>query len=103
VRRGDDYAYLVFRADSRKRMRLFALPLYAGGDPALLDAAWGSVRAHLLTRHRLVFILGERNILPFARGLGRELRAPRPKMVRGEGIPAAEIDYLYSELALVSW
>jgi hypothetical protein len=103
VRRGDDYAYLVFRADARKRMRLFALPLYVGGDPAVLDAAWGSVRAHLLRRHRLVFILGERNILPFARGLGRELRDPRPKMIRGEGIPAAEVDYLYSELALVSW
>lgn len=103
VTRGDEYAYLVFRADSRKRMRVFATPLYVGGSRRLLEDAWSDVRSHLLTHHRLLFTLAERRILSFARGLGRELRNPRPKMVRGDALLAGEVDYLYSELALVSW
>jgi hypothetical protein len=103
VRRGGEYAYLVFRADSRKRLRLFATPLYVGGSQALLESEWGSVRAHLLLRHRLTFTLAERRLLHFARGLGRQLQSPRPKMVRSENSSSQEIDYLYSELALVSW
>lgn len=103
VQRGDEYAYLVFRADSRKRLRLFATPLYVGGSRQLLEAAWGDVRAHLMLRHRLAFTLAERRLLQFAHGLGRELGNPRPKMIRGEALPPADVDYLYSELALVSW
>lgn len=103
VTRGDEYAYLVFRADSRKRLRLFATPLYVGGSRRLLEEAWGDVRAHLILRHRLPFTLAERRILSFAHGLGRELPHPRPKMIRGDALPATEVDYLYSELALVGW
>jgi len=101
IERADEYAYLVFRADARKGLRLFAAPLYVGGDPAVLGTAWNDVRAYLLRRHRLLFCLAEHRLLPAARGLGRELRHPRPKMVRGDTPDA--IDYLYSELALVSW
>lgn len=103
VTRGDEYAYLVFRADARKRLRLFATPLYVGGSRRLLEAAWADVRSYLLLRHRLVFTLAERRMLSFAHGLGRDLRTPRPKMVRGDAWPVADVDYLYSELALVSW
>ncbi len=103
VQRGDRYAYLVYRAHSLKRLRLFALPLYAGGDRALLEAEWGAVRAHLLRHDRLPFTLAERRLLGFTRGLGRTMRAPRARMVRGTGVDPADLDYLYSELALIEW
>ncbi len=103
VQRDGRHAYLVFRADSRKRLRLFATPLYVGGDRELLGSAWPQVRAHLLLRHRLPFTLAETRLLPFRVGLGRRIAQPRPKMIRGDALPAAQVDYLYSELALVSW
>ncbi|MGO4680989.1 hypothetical protein [Microbacterium sp. 2MCAF23] len=103
VQRGDQYAYLVYRAHRMKRLRLFALPLYAGGDRALLEAAWGAVRGHLLRHDGLPFTLAERRLLGFDRGIGRTLRVPRARMVRGAGLEPAAIDYLYSELALVEW
>ena len=99
----DQYAYVVFRAVSRKRLRLFATFLYVGGDRATLVDAWGMVRAHLLFHHRLLFTLAEHRLLGPIGGLGRELRNPRPKMVRGAGIEDASVDYMYSELALVDW
>jgi hypothetical protein len=103
VQRGDEYAYLVFRTHTLRRLRLFALPLYAGGSRTLLEAEWGAVRAHLLVRHGLPFTLAESRILGFANGVGRRLAAPRPRMVRGDSPSADSIDYLYSELALVEW
>lgn len=103
VQRGDEYSYLVFRADSRRRLRLFATPLYVGGSRSLLKSAWGQVRGHLLLRHGLAFTLAERRLLSFGLGLGVELRNPRPKMIRGDALPPKDVDYLYSELALVSW
>lgn len=103
VQCGGRYAYLVYRAHSLKRLRLFALPLYAGGDRVLLEEAWGAVRAHLLRHDRLPFTLAERRLLGFAHGIGRELRSPRARMVRGQGLDPADVDYLYSELALVEW
>jgi hypothetical protein len=103
VQRGERHAYLVYRAHRMKRLRLFALPLYAGGDRALLEEAWGAVRAYLLRRDGLPFTLAERRLLGFSRGFGRALRSPRARMVRGIGLDPAQIDYLYSELALVEW
>lgn len=102
VTEGAHYAYLVYRRDRRKRLPLFASPLYAGGDRELLRARWRHVRAHLL-RRGMPFTLAERRLLGFAEGLGRELSHPRPKMVRGDGLDRDHVDYLYSELALVSW
>ena len=97
-----DYGYLIFRRDRRKGLRLFATPLYVGGDIARIESAWGAIRAHLLKKG-LVFTLAERRILGFSRGLGAELSNPRPKMFRGDGLRADEVDYLYSELTLVAW
>lgn len=102
VTRGDRHGYLVYRRDRRKRLPLFASALYVGGDRALVAEAWNGVRAHLL-RRGIPFTLAERRILGFARGAGRELADPRAKMYRGEGVDPETIDYLYSELALVSW
>lgn len=102
VRRGDRYGYLVYRRDRRKRLRLFASPLYVGGDRDLVVDAWGRIRAHFL-RRGLPFTLVEHRILGGVRGPGREITAPRAKMYRGEGVDPGAIDYLYSELALVEW
>ncbi|QGN35620.1 hypothetical protein GJV80_14890 [Microlunatus sp. Gsoil 973] len=97
------YAYLVFRRDRRKGLPLFASPLYVGGDPAVLEAAWPSVTSHILLAHHLPATLAERRILGFTPRRGFELRSPRPKMTRGGRLAATDIDYLYSELALVEW
>jgi hypothetical protein len=103
VKGADEYAYLVFRRDRRKGLPLFASPIYVGGDPALLEAAWPLVRSFLLVRHRLPLTLAERRILGFARGIGLELSNPRAKMFRGNRRTPTAIDYLYSELTLVEW
>lgn len=97
-----EYGYLMFRRDRRKGMRLFATPLFAGGSAACIESAWGAIRSHLLGRG-LLFTLAEHRVLGFSRGLGTELSKPRNKMVRGSGIRAEDIDYLYSELTLVAW
>lgn len=101
VERDGAYAYLVYRIVSRRRLRLFAAPLYVGGDRELLEAAWGPVRAHL-SRRGLPFTFAEERVLGFARGLGVSLARPRPKMVRG-AVDDAAVDYLYSEMALLDW
>lgn len=103
VQRGDEYAYLIFRVDTRKRMRLFASPLYAGGSRTLLQRAWPQIASHLLSRHGLPFTLAEQRVLGFTPRAGRELANPRPKMYRGAAIHDEHIDYLYSELALINW
>jgi hypothetical protein len=103
VRRGDDYAYLVYRRDRRKRLPVFATPLYRGGSVDLLRQAWPAVGAALLRRGHLA-TLAEERILGFTPpGLGRSLHSPRPRMVRGDRLPDDAIDYLYSELALLKW
>ncbi len=100
VGNGGEYAYLVYRRDRRKRLPLFATPLYVGGNPALLQRAWGAVAAHLVS-NGMPFTLAERRILGFTPvGPGRELASPRPRMAKGEPVPT---DYLYSELALLPW
>ena len=97
-----EYGYLMFRRDRRKGLRLFATPLYAGGSTEYIEGAWGAIRSHLLGKG-LLFTLAEHRVLGFSRGPGTALRNPRPKMFRGDGIDARDIDYLYSELTLVAW
>ncbi|WP_153503467.1 hypothetical protein [Cumulibacter manganitolerans] len=97
------HGYLMYRRDRRKRLALFASPLYVGGDPEVLRAGWGAVAAHLL-RRGLPMTLAERRVLGFTPpGPGRALAAPRPKMYRPAAADPNGIDYLYSELALLEW
>ncbi|WP_203416530.1 hypothetical protein [Jiangella ureilytica] len=104
VGRDGAHGYLMFRRDRRKRLPLFATPLYAGGDAGCLEAAWPAVAAHLLLRHGLPLTLAERRILGFTPGgPGRVLAQPRPKMFRAEHVGPESIDHLYSELTLVRW
>jgi hypothetical protein len=103
VERDGAHGYFMFRRDRRKRLPLFATPLYAGGDPGALEAAWPAVGAHLL-RHGLPLTLAERRVLGFTPGgPGRELDRPRPKMFRSKDVGPESIDHLYSELTLVRW
>jgi len=96
------YAYLMYRRDRRKRLPIFASPLYAGGDAAMLEDAWPAVGSHLLGRG-LAATLAERRVLGFSPGgPGRQLARPRVKMYLGKA-GAEEVDYLYSELTLLQW
>ncbi|MDQ7992122.1 MAG: hypothetical protein AAGC63_03520 [Propionicimonas sp.] len=102
VQSGAGYGYLVFRRDRRKGLRLFATPLYAGGDPECLRRGWRRIGSYLLLRCGLPVTLAEPRILGFRPGPGRRLGKPRARMVRG--VPDLDgVDYLYSELALVEW
>ena len=104
VRRGERHGYVMFRRYRRKGVRLFAGPLFIGGDRSVVEGAWRSIRSHWL-RRGLPFTLAEHRVLGFRRGLGLglELAEPRVKMFRGHGIRADQVDDLYSELTLVAW
>jgi GNAT superfamily N-acetyltransferase len=100
---GAEYSYLVVRKDRRKRLPFFVSALYVGGSGDLLRSAWPQIASHLLLRHGALATLAERRILGFLPRFGRDQRAPRAKMFRSEVVPAEAIDYLYSELTLLSW
>ncbi|MGP3535751.1 GNAT family N-acetyltransferase [Microbacterium sp. RD1] len=102
VQRGRDYAYVIYRRDRRKRLPLFATVLYAGGSGELLREAWPAVRTRL-ARHGLAATLAEPRLLGFVPSPARAIAQPRAKMVRGDGWDDAQVDYVYSELALVAW
>lgn len=102
ISRGE-YGYLVVRKDRRKRLPLFASPLYAGGSRDLLRAAWPQIGSHLLRRHGALATLAEGRVLGFRPVLGIDLETPRAKMFRSTAVPAGSIDYLYSELTLLEW
>ena len=103
VRRDADYAYVIYRRDRRKRMAAFASPLHVLGKPGVLEDAWAQVCWFLLRRGFLM-TLAESRVLRFSpAGPGRELKRPRPKMYKGDGLRESEIDYLYSELTLLEW
>ena len=103
VRSDEEYAYLMYRRDRRKRLPVFASPLFVGGSRPLLKSAWRGVAGHLLIKHGLLATLAEHRVLGFVPSPGRTLSQPRPKMYRSKALSAGEIDYLYSELTLLQW
>ncbi|WP_164477794.1 hypothetical protein [Nocardioides pantholopis] len=98
---GTEHCYVVYRRDRRRRLRLFASLLHVS-DPDLLRRWRGDLARHLLARG-LPLTLAELRVVGERPGGSVLLRHPRPKMVRGSAVPAAAVDSLYSELALVSW
>ncbi|MET0714120.1 MAG: hypothetical protein ABWY23_04085 [Mycetocola sp.] len=100
---GGEYCYLVVRRDRRKRLPLFATPLYVGGSVELLRSAWPHLASHLLFRQGALATLAEERILGFSPPLGHTLRSPRAKMVRSTEVSSDAVDYLYSELTLLEW
>ncbi|MET0933485.1 MAG: hypothetical protein ABWX56_07215 [Mycetocola sp.] len=103
VTAGGEYCYLVVRRDRRKRLPLFATPLYVGGSVELLRSSWPHVASHLLVRQGALATLAERRILGFDPPRGFGLRTPRAKMFLSKNVPAEVVDYLYSELTLLEW
>ncbi len=100
---GDEYCYLIFRKDRRKRLPFFTTPLYAGGSRELLQSAWPQLASHFLLRHGAFATLAEKRVLGFVPPRGFTLRAPRAKMFRSSSLSAEEVDYVYSELTLLEW
>ena len=98
-----EYSYLVVRKDRRKRLPVFASPLYVGGSTDLLRSAWPQIASHLLLRQGALATLAERRVLGFIPTRGLDLRNPRAKMFIGKNLSADTIDYLYSELSLLEW
>ena len=102
VERDGAHGYLIFRRDRRKGLPLFATPLYVGGDRSVVSAGWSSVSSYLL-RAGLPLTLAESRVLGFEPWPGIRLSHPRPRMYRSRVLGAEEVDYLYSELTLVTW
>lgn len=100
--RGNEWCYLVFRKDRRKRLPFFASILYAS-NPELLRAMGGRLSRHLLFRHGVLAILAELRVVRHRPRLSVMVRSPRRKMFKSDHLTADQIDYLYSELVCVTW
>lgn len=97
-----EHCYVVFRRDTRKRVRAFGSILHVS-NPELFRAAAGPVGGHLLTRHGIPATLVERRVAGGTVRRGRTLRRSRPKMFRSRTLAADQVGYLYSELTCLAW
>jgi hypothetical protein len=102
IRRGERSCYVVFRADRRKGLPLFASILHVG-DQDLFRAASRRLGRHLLLRHGLPAMLTERHVVERPQTISYTLKTPRRKMFRSASLKPAQIDYLYSELVCLPW
>jgi hypothetical protein len=100
--RGDESCYVVFRKDSRKRVRAFASILYVGNKP-LFQRMVRPLGSHLLLRHGAFATLLESRVVGGAPQGAIRLSRARPKMFKSETLTADQIDYLYSELTCLEW
>lgn len=97
-----EHCYVVFRRDSRKKVRAFGSVLHVS-NPELFRAAIGQVSSHLLTRHGVAATLVELRIAGGRPARGMLLKTSRPKMFRSETLDPDKIDYMYSELTCLAW
>jgi hypothetical protein len=97
-----EHCYVVFRRDTRKRVRAFGSILH-GGNPELFRAAAGQVGGHLMTGHGILATLVERRVSGGPVRRGRTLARSRPKMYRSKTLAADQVAYLYSELTCLAW
>lgn len=97
-----EHCYVVYRRDSRKRVRAFASILHASNQE-LFRASAGHVASHLLTRHGIPATLVERRVAGGFVKRGVVLHRSRPKMFRSHILEPDQIDYLYSELTCLAW
>jgi len=98
---GDEWCYVMFRRDRRKRLPLFATLLHVS-HPALLREAARPLARHLL-RHGVLVTLAERPVIPQPPGRSIRLNRSRPKMLKSDRLRPDQIDYLYSELTCLAW
>jgi hypothetical protein len=97
-----EHCYVVFRRDSRKKVRAFGSLLHVS-NPELFRAAIGQVSSHLLTRYGIAATLVELRIAGGRPASGTLLKTSRPKMFRSETLNPDKIDYMYSELTCLAW
>lgn len=102
VQVGGESCYVVARRDRRKRMPVFATLLHVSAPDVLARAGHAPYR-HLLLRHRTLVTLAEHRVAGRPPRISRPQRDPRRRMFRSSQTPAADIDYLYSELTCVPW
>jgi hypothetical protein len=97
--KGDRSCYVMFRRERRKRLPLFALILHVSNPDLFRD--WGPhFYRYLLFRRGIAATLAEVRVVGHrpARSVAVE---GWPKMFLSEDLGPEQIDYLYSELALV--
>ena len=99
---GDESCYVVFRKDSRKRVRAFASILYVG-NTRLFQRMVRPLGGHLLLHHGALATLLESRVVGGAPPGGIPLSRARPKMFKSDTLTADQIDYLYSELTCLEW
>ena len=98
---GSESCYVIFRRESRKRLRLFATLLHVG-NPALLRRTLRPLCGHLLTHFGIAATFVEHRVAGF-RPAHAIAAQPRVRMFRSGDLGAGQIDYLYSELVSVPW
>ncbi|WP_157719759.1 hypothetical protein [Microlunatus sagamiharensis] len=101
VVRGERQCYVLYRRDTRKRLRCFATLLHVS-DPELYTDSRSAVDRVLLREGALVTLV-ELRVLGGRVPPGARLYAGRPKLVKGKDLPLDEVDDLYSELTCVPW
>ncbi|WP_328414029.1 hypothetical protein OG470_18865 [Micromonospora sp. NBC_00389] len=102
LRSGEEWCYVIFRRDRRKRLPLFASILHVS-NPELFRRLALPLARHLLLRHRIPVSLVEPRVTGHRPRLSILLRSPRRKMFKSARLAPGQIDYLYSELVCVTW
>jgi hypothetical protein len=97
-----EHCYVVYRRDTRKRVRAFGSVLHVS-NPELFRAEAGRVASHLLTRQGIAATLVERRVSGGPVRRARALSRPRPKMFRSPSLAPEQVRYLYSELTCLAW
>ena len=98
----NESCYVMFRKDTRKRVRAFASILHVG-NPELFRRHARQLGTHLLTRHQAVATLVELRVADGSPRGSFILSKSRPKMFKSPSLGPDEIDYLYSELTCLEW
>lgn len=102
VRTPREHCYVVFRRDTRKRVRAFGSILHVS-NPELFRAAAAQLGGHLLTRHGIPATLVEHRVAGGPVRAGRTLTRSRPRMFRSRTLSPDQVGYLYSELTCLAW
>jgi hypothetical protein len=100
--RGDDWCYVVFRKDRRKGLPGFASILHVS-NPSLFRTMVHPLARHLLLHHGSAVTLLERAVIDHRPRVAVAVGSPRRKMFLSSSLEPDQIDYLYSELACLSW
>jgi hypothetical protein len=99
---GSESCYVLFRKDTRKRLRGFASILHVGNAEMFRRLA-GRLGSHFLMRHGAVATLVELRVTGGPPAGSFILSRSRPKMFKSPSLRPDQIDYLYSELTCLEW